>query len=223
MSTATLTRPLSPAAVAYAYAALDHVLTNPDLHDESVLIRYDGRRAVCCYGVRIALCAGYSVNGLGDVRMDSLRQGLQDEAREGLDGGDAADPEFPPLWVDVSDLVRMLLGIDADLTEALFNVPSNRGQLCRVIRRTFGPRPLSDDGALEMTPAEIEAELAKDLLGALVHAHDPFRGRMCGAVAGRAVSPLSLEITCERCADLVAEGSKQLLAAVREIGEGAQS
>ena len=148
MTAVTLARPLlhplSPAAVRYAYAALDHVLTNPHLHDEDALIRYDGATAVCCFGTRIVLCAGYKVNELGDVRMDSLPQWLQDEVREVLDDTDAADPEYPRLWVDVTDLVQVMLGVDSALAQALFAVPSNRKQLCRVVRRTFGPRPMGE-------------------------------------------------------------------------------
>jgi hypothetical protein len=207
-------RPNAPAA----YTALDHVRSHPELHDESVLIRHDGDRVLACYGTWTVLCAGYAVDDNGDIKLADLPRELADEIRYVLHDDEDADPEYPRLLADVSEVAQVLLRISPAQVEEVFGPDAGRRALRRRVERIFGPRPLGDDGALEMTDAEVAAELAIDRSGTRVHWATPLGGLACGGDGPRRTQDPGA-ITCPKCLLVERAGTRRPLAAVYEIGE----
>ena len=182
-----------------AYQVLDHIDAHPEQWDQETYYEVNECGTTACFAGWTVILSKVELNAHGDVLLSSLPHEVADLV--GQIRSTEPSPLEDPQLAEIADVARVLLGIDRDQRGSLFYADNDREDLGTLVGELFGPRPLTDDGALSMTPAEVEAELARDPLGRLVHVVTvPGSTRPCGAETGQAVDFADfLRVTCPRC------------------------
>lgn len=159
----TLTAPTPNAPL--AYATLDYLHAHPGSLNMKDYRRVTGGVTFACFGGRTLMLSGIEITKDQLVRMDEVSPELADAVLEVMEAQYHSVPDaYPVVCIDAGDVAQTLLGLSFDQTCDLFCPNNDLTELRRLIAEIFGPRPLTDDGALTMTDAEITAELSIDRL-----------------------------------------------------------